>query len=385
MRLFEYEAKEIFSRNGIPVPRSGYAETKEEVVEAAKRMNGPVVLKPQTITKARGKAGLVLFANNPLEAAECFARLQGRTHNGEKVRGVLVEEKISVLAEFFLAVTVDYTNAVPVLLSSPWGGVEVEVSASKRPETIKQISLSSLQSHLERHASELGSFLSKYISEVEPDVLKEQLQFLLGKMFHVFKSYDCELVEINPLGLRHDGTLVALDGLMVIDDEARFRHPELVKPRAQSEEEFSREEEFRKRGWTYIPMEGEIGILSSGAGITMAILDLIHFGGGRPANFLDTAQMDRKGIYDAFKIFHNNPNTKVLLVNIFAGLNRCDELSLGITDYLRDFNPPFPIVVRMIGNRDNEGRTILQQAGIKPLESLEEAVTRAIEEARCVS
>ncbi len=385
MRLFEYEAKEIFSRNGIPVPRSGYVGTKEEVVETAKRMKGPVVLKPQTINKARGKAGLVLFADNPLEAAQCFETLQGKTHNGEKVRGILVEEKISVLAEFFLALTVDYTNAVPVLLGSPCGGVEVEISAEKRPETIKQISLSSLGSPIERHASELGSFLSNYISEIESDVLKEQLQFLVGKMFHVFKSYDCELVEINPLGLRQDGTLVALDGLMVIDDEALFRHPELIKPRAQSEEEFSREEEFRKRGWTYIPMEGEIGILSSGAGITMAILDLIHFGGGRPANFLDTAQMDRKGIYDAFKIFHNNRDTKVLLVNIFAGLNRCDELALGITDYLRDFNPPFPIVVRMIGNRDNEGRIILQQAGIRPLESLEEAVTRAIEEARCVS
>lgn len=385
MRLFEYEAKEIFSRNGITVPRSSYAETQEEVLEAASRINTALIIKPQTTTKARGKAGLIRFAETPQQAAQCFSELLGKAHHGEIIRGVLVEERINRLEEIFLAVTVDYTHAVPVLLGSPLGGVEVEASAKGNPAMLKKIPLSPSKGITDAQGSELAAFLCDYTNRMPGDNLQEELRDLVKRLYQVFKTYDCELVEINPLGLREYGPPVALDGLMIIDDEAHFRHPELVRPRAQSQGEFSREQHFKKRGWTYIPMEGEIGILSSGAGITMAILDLIYFNGGKPANFLDTAQMDRKGIYDAFQIFHKSPNTKVLLVNIFAGLNRCDELALGITDYLRDYKAPFPIVVRMMGNRDQEGKAILEEAGIRPVASLEEAVAMAIEEARCRS
>lgn len=385
MRLFEYEAKEIFSKHNISVPRSRYAENRQGVFEAARILDAPVVIKPQTTAKARGKAGLIRFADTPQEAAQCFSEIVGRTHGGEIIRGVLVEEKVKTCKEFFLAVTVDYADAVPVLLGSPLGGVDVEADAKGNPRMLKKIRLSPSEGVTEGQAFEMADFLCAHTSPLPWHHLHEELQELTRSLYRVFRAYDCELVEINPLALTEQGPPLALDALITIDDESQFRHLELVRPRAQSQEEFAREQEFKKRGWTYIPLEGEIGILSSGAGITMAILDLIHFNGGKAANFLDTAQMDRKGIYDAFQIFHKSPNTKVLLVNIFAGLNRCDELALGITDYLRDFKAPFPIVVRMIGNKDQEGRAILEEAGIKPFPSLEEAVAKAIEEVRCVS
>ncbi|HWU37610.1 MAG TPA: hypothetical protein VN203_08130, partial [Candidatus Acidoferrum sp.] len=167
-----------------------------------------------------------------------------------------------------------------------------------------------------------------------------------------------------------------------VDDESQFRHPELVRPRGLTEESFKEEQDFKKRGWTYLRMEGDIGILASGAGLTMAVMDLLTLKGAKPANFLDTAMMDRRGIYDAFQIFQKDAHIKVLLVNIFAGLNRCDDLAEGIKDYLTEFKPPFPIVVRMVGNREDEGKKILQGVGITAIANVEEAIDRAIALAR---
>jgi succinyl-CoA synthetase beta subunit len=378
MKLYEYEAKQILSGAGIPVPRGALAKTPEQVREIVEKLKSPVMLKPQTLVKARGKAGLIKVADGPQEAAELSPSLFGREHAGEVIDTILVEEKINLIGELFLGIAVDYAGYMPVFLISPNGGVEIETLVREKPDRVRRFPVPVSQGMTEKEALTLARFIGERRTEMNNGKHLAELQRIILCFYQVFWNYDCELAEINPLGIRDDFSLIALDGNMAIDEESQFRHPELIRPRAQTEENARQEQDFRTRGWTYLQMDGDIGILSSGAGITMAIMDLIHLGGGKPANFLDTAQMNRQGIYDAFQIFHGSAKIKVLLVNIFAGLNRCDELALGIRDYLNAFRPSFPIVVRMIGNRENEGREILKEIGITPIAGLEESVDRAI-------
>jgi len=382
MKLYEYEAKKILAKEGISVPRGLLAKTPEQVLKNAGHLGAPVVLKPQTLVKARGKADLIRFADSPQEAADLSRSLFGRQHGGETIETLLVEEKVGLLGEIFLGIAVDYASSLPVFLVSPNGGVEIEKLAREKPDLVRKLPVAVSQGLGEKDAAVLARFIGEHQKAVDNDERLAQLQRIISGFYRIFRDYDCELAEINPLGIRDDGTLIAIDGNVDIDEESQFRHPELVRPRGQREESARKDEEFRKRGWTYLRMSGDIGILSSGAGITMAIMDLIHLGGGRPANFLDTAQMNRQGISDAFQIFHGDAAIKVLLVNIFAGLNRCDELALGIRDYLAAFQPSFPIVVRMVGNREKEGKEILGEIGVTPIRSLEEAVDRAIALAR---
>jgi succinyl-CoA synthetase beta subunit len=379
MKLYEYEAKAIFAAQGISVPRGELATSPDQVRDIARQLNGPVALKPQTLSKQRGKAGLIGFADNPQDAEDFSRPLFSRKYEGEQIETILVEEKVLLKGELFLGIAVDYTKEKPVILVSPGGGVAIENLARENPDRFKTWPISISKGLSDQDASSLAEFIQAQRPELEPGAGLAGLKLILQRFYEIFREYDCELAEINPLGIREDGSLIALDGAMVIDDEAQFRHPELVRARGQSEESFKQEQAYMAKGWTYIQMEGDIGILSSGAGITMSILDLIHLKGGKAANFLDTAQMNRQGIYDAFQIFHNSPGLKCLLVNIFAGLNRCDELAGGIKDYLTAYRPPFPIVVRMVGNREKEGREILEGIGIQPIAGLEESVDRAID------
>lgn len=377
MKLYEHEAKKIFEAQGIAVPRGALAASPEEVRSIAARLKGPVILKPQTLSKQRGKAGLIGLADTPQEAENLSRSLFNRKHDQETIDTLLVEEKVKLKGELFIGLAVDYAKGQPVFLASPAGGIDIETLAREKPDLIINWPITISQGLTEQDAWTLAEFIGKESPEKSGD-WTTRLQRLLLTFYEIFRSYDCELAEINPLGIRDDLSLIALDGALVIDDEAQFRHPELVRPRAQTEESFKQEQAYKNKGWTYIQMEGDIGILSSGAGITMSILDLIHLRGGKAANFLDTAQMNRQGIYEAFQIFHDSPGLKCLLVNIFAGLNRCDELAGGIKDYLTAYQPPFPIVVRMVGNREKEGRQILEDIGIQPIAGLEESVDRAI-------
>ncbi len=377
MKLYEHEAKKIFEAQGIAVPRGALAASPEQVQSIAAQLKGPVILKPQTLSKQRGKAGLIGLADTPQEAENLSLSLFNRRHDQETIDTLLVEEKVKLRGELFIGLAVDYAKGQPVFLASPAGGIDIETLAREKPDLIRNWPITISQGLTEQDAWTLAEFMGKESSEKSGD-WTTGLQRLLLTFYKIFRSYDCELAEINPLGIRDDLSLIALDGALVIDDETQFRHPELVLPRAQTEESFKQEQAYKNKGWTYIQMEGDIGILSSGAGITMSILDLIHLRGGKAANFLDTAQMNRQGIYEAFQIFHNSPGLKCLLINIFAGLNRCDELAGGIKDYLTAYQPPFPIVVRMVGNREKEGRQILEDIGIQPIAGLEDAVDRAI-------
>ncbi len=378
MKLYEYETKKIFEEAEISVPRGALAASPEQVRVLAEQLKRPVVLKPQTLSKQRGQAGLIGFVDTPDEAETLSRSLFGRSHEGESIDTILIEEKVFLKGELYLGIAVDYTREQPVILLSPSGGIEIETLAREKPDSIKKWPIAISQGLTDRDVTALAEFIQEQRPETDKREGLAGLKQLLLRFYEIFRKYDCELVEINPLGIREDGSFIALDGAMVIDDEAQFRHPELVRPRAQSEESFKQEQAYKAKGWTYIQMEGDIGILSSGAGITMAILDLINLKGGKPANFLDTAQMNRQGIYEAFQIFHQSAGIKCLLVNIFAGLNRCDDLADGIKDYVTAYQPPFPIVVRMVGNREKEGREILERIGITPIAGLEESIDQVI-------
>ena len=376
MRIYEYEAKQMLREAGIAVPASELVVSAAQAGEAAARLGGPVVIKPQTLIKARGKAGLIAFAATPREAEQAAQGLLGREHAGEKIESLLVEQKIVFQRELYLGVAVDYTEGRPVFIASGRGGVEIEEVARQSPGEILKVAISPSQGLSRAQAAEVASFLARSL----PGGGAEQtagLERIITALYGIYTKFDCEMLEVNPLVLA-GGSLLALDAAAAIDEDALFRQAPLVRPRGQSEAEFAVETDHRQRGWTFLRLGGDIGILSSGAGITMAILDLMRAGGGRPANFLDTAQMNRQGIYDAFHIFLGDPSIKTVLVNIFAGLNRCDDLALGIKDFLTEYQPPFPVVVRMVGNREDEGREILKGIGVEAIASLEESVEQAI-------
>lgn len=371
MRLYEYEVKEIFQKFGIVIPRGQTVKSAEEVSRFASHIGGPVVIKSQVLTKKRGKAGAIRFASNPDEAFRESQSLLGMILKDERVSALLVEEKVEIAKEFYVGITIDYSFLKPVAITSPFGGVDIEEVTREKPAMVKKVRFSISEGPTEKDFEEMASIFQPTEQMLIKDVSK--------KLYQIFQGYDTEMVEINPLALSKQGEAVALDAFLNVDDDSLFRHPDLVWPRGKSKEEFEFEQFLKEMKWKYIEMDGDIGILSSGAGVTMAILDLISIRGGKPANFLDTAQMDADGIYKAFSLFSGKKNLKVLLINIFAGLNRCDDLAMGIKRYLQEHALPMPLVVRMIGYREEEGKNILKEVNVEAIRSLEESVEKVIQ------
>jgi succinyl-CoA synthetase beta subunit len=311
-----------------------------------------------------------LFAETPVEAGEAASRLFSMSIKGEAVEQLLVEEKVSFEDEYYLAVAIDYIERSPLLIASAQGGVDIEEVARSRPSAVMRIPLTILKepSHhvLLALEGELGADIGHYAQV----------------LYRIFLENDAEMVEINPLVRKEDGSLWAVDAVLNLDEAAAFRHEDWHQLRENISVDQPLVDEARAQNWTYIDLPGDIGILSSGAGLTMAILDLIHGAGGEPANFLDTAQMDDEDLYRAFEFMKRAKPVKVLLVNIFAGLNRCDTLAEGIRRYLEEKPLDIPLVVRMQGNGEEAGRRILQDLEMEPFSRIEHAVEKAVKIAR---
>jgi len=376
MRLYEYEAKEIFQKHGLAIPKGQVVDSAEEARRFASQIGGPVVIKPQVLTKKRGKAGAIRFGSDPDQAFRESQLLLGMTLKEEKVSKLLVEEKVEIDKEFYVGMTIDYSFLRPVGITSRSGGVDIEEVAEEKPAMVKKVRFSISEGPTEEELEEQVSVFKGSEQESMREVIK--------KLYQIFTEYDAEMVEINPLAFTKHGEAMALDAFLNVDDDSLFRHSDLVKPRGMTPEEFEFVQSLKEKKWKYIEMDpdGEIGILSSGAGITMAILDMINMHGGRPANFLDTAQMNSEGIYKAFSLFADNRKLKVLLVNIFAGLNRCDDLAMGIKKYLQEHPLRMPLVVRMIGYREDEGKSILKEINVQTIRSLEDSVEKVIQIAK---
>lgn len=363
MKLKEYEGKELFRKYKLAVPAGFVATTPEEVADCLHELKGEeVVLKAQVLVGGRGKAGGIKICPKE-EAAEVAKTMLGTRIKGEPVLEILVEEKLRIEQEMYLSFTVSRAEKGLVLLFSLEGGMDIEELAKRSPEKIARISMTEFDAKAV-HADLKWLYCGKEL-------------FGLVKALHAMMiQEDAQLVEINPLVLS-DGRMVAADSKVIIDDNSLYRHREYASHKEL--ELTGLEAEARKSGLQYVELDGDIAIIGNGAGLVMATLDVIAHFGGRPANFLDvgggaSVEMMEK----ALDIALSKP-VKGLFINVFGGITRCDDIAKGLANYKREKNITVPMVVRLIGTNEGNGRTILKKNGISALDSMEAGAKRIVE------
>jgi succinyl-CoA synthetase beta subunit len=375
LKLFEYEAKNILSKHGIPVPQGGLASDPLQAREVAARLKMPVAVKAQVLVAGRGKAGGILFANSVEETEKTAEKLLDMQIKGIPVKSVWVEEKIQVKRELYFGLTTDRFRQRYVAIASGVGGMDIEEVASKTPEKVIATPINpefGFHPFQARQIARRMEYSGTQISE---------LGRILEKLYLVGMDYDTELIEMNPLVEATDGKFLAVDARMIIDDNALFRHQEYKKRLLEGESELSPQElEAVKNDLAYVKLDGNIGVIGNGAGLVMATLDTIQYYGGKPANFLDVgggAPSEKTAL--ALKIVLSDPKVKVLFINILGGITRCDEVANGILQAKEKARVTTPMVIRLVGTNEEEGKRILMEAGIHVLESMEEAAQRAVE------
>ena len=373
MKLHEYRSKQLFSKYGIPIPRGRVAMTAHEAKTIARELGGPVVIKAQVLVGGRGKAGGIRLAHTPEEAEEAATQVLGMRINGLPVRKVLVDEAAEIRSEIYLGVTNDRVIRSPVMMASAEGGVDIEEVARTHPDKIIRTYIDPLLGLRDHQAR----FLAVAI-ELARDHWREFISIACG-LYRAYKSSDATLAEINPLVITGDNRLLALDGKIVLDDNALFRHSDLAEMRDIDEEE-AIEREARRFGLSYVKLDGSIGCMVNGAGLAMATMDVIKLFGGEPANFLDIgggAGADK--VAAALQLILKDPNVKVVMFNIFGGITRCDEVARGILTTLEEIEPDLPMVARLVGTNEEEGRRLLAEADLVTATSLADAAEKAVE------
>jgi len=379
LKLFEHEAKNVFSKYKIPAPQGGLAASPKQAGEIAAQINAPVAVKAQILVAGRGKAGGILFAASPGEAELVAKKLLSAEIKGFEVRSVLVEEKIPIQRELYFGIAVDRSNRCYVAIASSEGGIEIEEIATAMPEKIVKVFIDPLHRFGLHHARQIARRLGYSGSQ------KQNLATIFLELYRVATDYDVELAEINPLVETPEGKFVAVDTRLIIDDNALYRHPEF-KRRLVEEGEAELpplELEARKSGLAYVKLDGNVGVIGNGAGLVMATLDMIQLYGGSPANFLDVGGGASADVMAAaLNLVFSDPRVEVVFINILGGITRCDEVAAGILEAKGRVGFLKPVVVRLVGTNEEEGRRILTDAGIHVLDSMEEAAKRAVEIAK---
>jgi succinyl-CoA synthetase beta subunit len=373
MRLHEYQSKSIFAQHGIPIPKGRVANTAGEVKQIAEELGGRVVIKAQVLVGSRGKAGGIRLAKSVQEAEEIATQILSMDLRGLAVRRVLVDEIVSFSKEIYLGITNDRTERKPVIIASGAGGIDIEQVARETPERIIKVYLDAPFGLHDFQTRELAIGIDL------PRELWKSFNVIAKGLWKAFKENDAAIAEINPLVVTQSGSLIALDGKLIVDDNSLFRHPELVEIRDLDAEE-PVEVEARKYGLSYIRLDGNIGCMVNGAGLAMATLDIIKQSGGNPSNFLDIgggASADK--VSTALRIICADPAVKVILVNIFGGITRCDEVARGILAARNEVNRPIPLVVRLAGTNAEKGLKLLADTDMKTASSLEDAARKAVE------
>jgi len=372
MRLHEYQSKEIFSNFHIPIPRGRLASTPEEAKHIAEELNGPVVLKAQVLIGGRGKAGGIRLVKSPNEAEEEASKILGKRIKEIQVRRLLIEEAVTFNQEIYIGMTIDREMGDILLIASAEGGVEIEEVARTSPEKIARISVNPLLGLRDYQARNLAA-------EIEiPRQLWRSFIRILRNLYKVHVNLDATLAEINPLVVTDDNRFIALDGKIILDDSALFRHPDIVDKRDISVET-PEEIEARKFSLSYIKLSGNIGCLVNGAGLAMATMDIIQHQGGQPANFLDIGGgASAEKVAAALRIILSDPQVETVLINIFGGITRCDEVANGIQQTLREIKTDVPFVIRLVGTNEMEGRNILASADFDTASTLREAAVKAV-------
>jgi succinyl-CoA synthetase beta subunit len=376
MKIHEYQAREIFQRAGIPVCPAEVASTLEEVRQVAERIGYPVVLKSQVLVGGRGKAGGIKIVRNPELLGPTFAQLKGLRIKGYRVERILVAQAVEIKKEYYVGLTIDPAQGDVVLIASAAGGVEIEEIAKTHPELIHKLYL---QGQKEIDPSRLKEFLTAVFQEPE---LVAQSQKIFQALVQVFFQADCSLAEINPLIIDSAGRFLAIDAKINFDDNALIRHPDYETLRDMDYEDED-ELEANRNELSFVKMEGDVGCIVNGAGLAMATLDVTKLLGGKPANFLDVGGSSRpEKVLNALKIILRNKKVKVILVNIFGGITRCDDIARGILEATKQMDLRVPLVVRLTGTNEEEARKILEPTQIHAHTSMREAVKQAVELAR---
>ena len=366
MKIHEYQAKELFRKYGVPVPEGRVAFDPDEAVSAAEALGAyPVVVKAQIHAGGRGKGGGVKLAHSAEEVRSVADDIIGMnlvTHQtgpgGRDVKKVLVEQGLNIAKELYLSIIPDRDTAMMVIMASEAGGMDIEAVAEETPEKIIKVYVDPLAGINPYHCREAAFGLNLPASVIKP------FSQMLVKLYKLAVAYDCSLVEINPLVVTAEETMIALDAKVNIDDNTLFRHKDILEYRDLNEED-PLEVEASKYNLNYINLDGNVGNMVNGAGLAMATMDIIKLAGAEPANFLDvgggaSAEMVENG----FRIILSDPNVKGILINIFGGILRCDVLAEGVVQAAQKTNINVPVVVRMEGTNVEEGRRILADSGL---------------------
>jgi len=372
MKLHEYQSKQIFAQHGIPIPDGRVAATADDVRAIAEELGGRVVVKSQVLVGGRGKAGGIRLAKTSQEAMEVAASVLEMEIKGLPVRKVLIDEAVDIAAEIYLGVTNDRAANSPVMISSAEGGVDIEEVARTDPRRIVRMHIDPLIGWRDYQGRDLASTIEL------PRKHWRAFMTIAQGLYDAYVSCDASLAEINPLVITKDGRLLALDGKMVIDDNSLYRHPEIAEMR-DINGDLPEERQARKFGLSYVKLDGDIGCLVNGAGLAMATMDVIKLYGGEPANFLDIgggASADK--VSAALGIILQDPGVKVVLINIFGGITRGDEVARGIMKALKKLKPQIPIVARLAGTNEEEGQKLLAKTDITMAKSLAEAAQEAV-------
>jgi len=378
LRLYEHEAKKIFAKYKIPIPKGEVVTTPKQAREIAAKLNIPVTVKAQILLAGRAKAGGILFADTPEEAELATKKLLGAEIKGVTVPSVLVEEKISVQKELYFGITVDRAQCCYVAIASSEGGIEIEEIAAKVPQKIVKVFIDPIYGFQPYNARQIA----RKIGYSGKNMLSLASTFF--KLYRLAVDYDAELAEMNPLVEKPNQEFVAADTRLIVDDNSIYRHPELKNRLVEAETELTPQEtEAQRSGLAYVKLDGNIGIIGNGAGLVMATLDTIQLYGGNPANFLDVgggASAEKMAI--ALNIVLSDARVNAVFINVLGGITRCDEIAKGILEERKRMGFAKPIVIRLVGTNEEEGRRILTEAGIHVLSSMEEAAEKVVEIAK---
>ncbi|TKJ37747.1 MAG: succinate--CoA ligase subunit beta [Planctomycetes bacterium B3_Pla] len=373
MKIHEYQARELLEQYGIAVPRGELARTPEEASAAAGAWGGEAVIKAQVLTGGRGKAGAIRVVSSQTEAESTAREILAMSVKGFEVQQVLVTECLDIRAEYYAAITVDRESRTTVLIISAAGGMDIEEIAAKEPEKIRRFAMPGAEE------SQNSEDLAQWLSASFPDqTLLVQAAEIVQNMNRLFRDKDCSLVEINPLAVTAQERLIAADAKIVFDDNAIAQHPEIAGLR--NPEEYTADEiEAKDAGLSFVSLSGEIGCMVNGAGLAMATMDGIKLAGGRPANFLDVGgSSNPQKVLDAMRILLRNDQLKIILVNIFGGITRCDDVAQGILMARDKLGIAVPMVIRLIGTNEEKGRKMLSEAGMIVASRMTDAIRDAV-------
>lgn len=376
MKIHEYQAMALFTEYGIDTVPCQLIDRPEDAASIAQKLGGRVACKAQVLVGGRGKAGGVKLAHSPEESAEAAKEILSMEIKSIPVKKVLVSKAVDILKEYYLGVTIDRTLKKVVFIASAAGGVEIEELARKSPNEIHKVYVNPIEGP---DGTELKAVTTKVF---EDKTLSEKGYQTMLKMYKLFIEKDCSLVEINPYVKIGPENAVAVDAKINFDDNGIFKHPEIEE--LKNREEYSPDEIIaREAGLSFVSMDGNVGCIVNGAGLAMATMDIIKLFGGTPANFLDVGgSSNPKKVLSALKIILSNEKVKAILINIFGGITRCDDIANGIVMATNELNIKVPLVIRLIGTNETEGRDILKAAGLVACEEMTEAIKKVVEAAR---